>query len=110
MKLDRTRLVKMVSVILIANSIVSDLQMDGVIRFALPGGKLRNIARVLSLNADYKIVVSGIQDVMASNSSTVVAGREVIQEFERVLRKASNFPRIIPCSFYPPRNVIPEQL
>lgn len=98
----------MARVILIGNSIARDMEVGGVTTISLPGRKLQEMGPELAMRANYKLVISGIPDIMPTRESTKVDG-DMVTRYERQLARASNTPGVILCPFYPPRDLVAGQ-
>jgi hypothetical protein len=93
--------------VVVGNSIVRNLRMEDAQLISMPGKTLKDMRKELELPGT-KLVVSGIPDIMAGRGAETVDGSRV-SEYEKELDRASNYPGVILCPFYPPKSLVPPQ-
>lgn len=93
--------------VIIGNSIVRDLNIEGIDQVVMSGRKLAEMRPHLVEGQALKIVVSGIPDIMVRGADRVSG--EWVTEYERQLITTSNLPGVVLCPFYPSRSLIPSQ-
>lgn len=93
--------------IVIGNSIVRHLPLEGVTKFSFSGSPLSGMRRELQ-RAAVKIVVSGIPDIIRDSGDDHVNG-PMVTAYEAELRRAAAIPTVILCPFYPTRSLRPSQ-
>lgn len=91
---------------LVGNSIVRNINVPGVEKRYISGGKLCTMSEYL-MGPGIKLVISGIPEIM-QRDSVIVEGR-MVREYEMDLEKASHLPGVILCPFYPSKSMRPEQ-
>ena len=85
----------------VGNSIVKDLELEGVTNISLPGAPLSEMRTTPRIPA-VKIVICRIPDIMAFKGADHVCGQKVTA-FEKELERAAEIPSVILCTFYLPR-------
>jgi len=85
--------------IIVGNSIVGRLQVEGITSIVRPGKVLEQMREEMEWKA-MKIVITGIPDIMAYKGADHVNGRK-IEEYKKELEKVSRKGNVVLCPFYP---------
>lgn len=91
---------------IMGNSIAADVSLDGARAIVMRGRRLREMN--VSREGVTTIVISGIPDIM-ERGATRVNGR-MVTRYEEDLMEVAGKKDVILCPFYPPYDLVPEQL